>query len=59
MKNGTEAIPPWATAEMTKNAIQECEDRIKSLQAKLDDPQKLEEWWESVPLQIREQWVNM
>lgn len=51
-------IPPWVTADQHQTAIEECEARIASMQAKLDDPAKMEEWWYSIPVTAREQLLN-
>ena len=44
---------PIATEAQHTAAIAECEERIASIQAKLDDESKLAEWWDSVPESAR------
>ncbi len=51
-------VPPWATAENCEEAIVECKERIASIQAKLDDPQKMREWWASIPENERIKMLN-
>ncbi len=58
MKNGTMRAP-WANDEQHAQAIAECEERIASMQSKLDDHSLLQEWWDSIPEEERNAMLNM
>lgn len=59
LKKG-EGFPPsmMITAEQVSAIIAESEERIRSMQAKLDDPTKLQEWWDGIDESDRIRMLN-
>ncbi len=57
MKSGEDRAP-WVTNEQYATAVEECKDRIASMQHKLDDPTELSKWWNSLPEEVRHQLIE-
>ena len=57
MKDGTNRAP-WVNDAQHEAAIAECEERIASMQHKIEDPNLLREWWDSITEEERVRMLN-